>query len=226
MSAPTVGVCGFTRSGSSMMMRMLDAGGIAPVRGSAPASYEVDHLERRAPDEPWWWEGYEPTDLARHAIKLLDTVTTTPMPQYDPTKLDEQSRATLAGAVPYWPIDWRFLWMDREPREQARSQVKFLTTVAPDIIDTMGQPDVRAIQRGLRNDRAGVLADYRRHGDVLCVQFEEVLARPVREAARIGEFLEPGWSFDIIAAASTVIDRSPACAPDMAIEMNAIERTS
>lgn len=40
----TVGVCVHGRCGSSMLMAMLDAGGLPPVPGSAPGSYELPNL--------------------------------------------------------------------------------------------------------------------------------------------------------------------------------------
>jgi hypothetical protein len=92
----SVGVCGFGRCGSTMLMAMLDAGGIWPAGDVDSRSYELTDAKQMP---------HLPADvLAGRSIKLLDAV--------------------LYGLVP--PADgWRFIWCDRQPHQQAKSQVKF-----------------------------------------------------------------------------------------------------
>lgn len=93
----SVGVCGFGRCGSTMLMAMLDAGGIPPVDGTSGHSYEltaVADLTR-----------LDPAALDRRAVKLLDAV--------------------LHIEIPPAPA-WRFVWLDRKPGEQVRSYLKFV----------------------------------------------------------------------------------------------------
>lgn len=63
MNAPVVAICGFPRSGSSLVMQMLAAGGF-PCVGEFPAFEEY----RPAPG----WPGY--AQLAGRAVKLLDSM--------------------------------------------------------------------------------------------------------------------------------------------------------
>lgn len=58
-----VGVCGFGRCGSSMVMRMLDAGGLPPVDGSSDRGYEHGGFSSLTAEE-----------LDGRAVKLLDSV--------------------------------------------------------------------------------------------------------------------------------------------------------
>lgn len=216
-----VGVCGFARSGTSMLMRMLDAGGVHPIDGSSPAGYEIDHLERRTPDEDWWWERYRPRDFDRRAVKLLDSILRTPLPTFEPGTILTTGQGPLA-ADEFTFLNWRFVWIDREPREVAASQAKFLTALAPDLIATMGVPDRMAMQRSLRRDRTTALAKLRSAAPTLVVSYERILANPHGACATIAEFLEPWWSFDIIEAAAVPVDRSPVCAPDLSMEADLI----
>ncbi len=95
-----IGVCGFPRSGSSLLMRMLDAGGIPPVDGSAFGSYEVKDFGTLAT--------IPPQDLIGRSIKLLDYF------QWHDRLPD---------------VPWRFVWSDRRPRQQALSQVKLMRAI-------------------------------------------------------------------------------------------------
>src|SRR5437868_14126670 len=93
-----LGVCGFPRCGSSMTMRMLDAGGLPPISGSSPGSYELaglDNLSARATG-----------DFIGHAVKLLDFV-------------------QWYGVEGLPAVPWRFVWLHRDHRQQARSFSKF-----------------------------------------------------------------------------------------------------
>lgn len=60
MSAPTIGVCGFGRCGSTMAMQMLVAGGV-PVAGPADPPHELADIREA-------WE----LPLAGRCVKLLD----------------------------------------------------------------------------------------------------------------------------------------------------------
>lgn len=93
-----IGVAGFGRCGSTMLMTMLDAGGVPPVYGSAPGSYEIGDPEVLCAVPPGQLEG--------HAVKLLDLFRHDGLPVFSP---------------------WRFIWLDRNGAEQGRSVVKFMT---------------------------------------------------------------------------------------------------
>lgn len=189
-----VGVCGFPRSGSSLTMRMLHAGGIPPVTGSSPGSYELSGgLEQLA--------SMPPRQLAGRAVKLLD----------------------YGQWFPYLPagIDWRFIWLDRNPTEQAKSTVKFMSFLMPGML-RRDRGAIRRLAKSYRSDRPRLLGWYRSRGDVLVSSFEAILADPSAEAARFAEFLP---TLDAVAAAEVPLTRSAACAADLAVEI-ALARTT
>lgn len=95
-----VGVCGFGRCGSTMVMQMLDAGGLPPVDGTQPGSYELPGIDIVYQRGPAYFEG--------RAVKLLDA----------PLRFG----APLASS-------WQFVWLDRDRMEQAKSQVKFFDLI-------------------------------------------------------------------------------------------------
>lgn len=176
MSAPpwTVGVCGFGRCGSTMLMGMLAAGGCPPVDSASTLSFETDPSELGQRQE------------SGRAIKLL---------YFAPPPADA----------------WRFVWLDRDPMEQARSAMKFLTSSGLDLAET------RADQWAwtLEADRPLVLGGLRARGPVLVLQYERILAAP-RKAAKL---LRQVWpDLDVAAAAAVVRDRDPRCMPDMSAE--------
>ena len=92
-----IGVCGFGRCGSSMVTEMLAAGGVPLATTTNLTSYEIDldALPNLGPD-----------DFAGRAVKLLDML-------------------HQGFTIPTDGIDWRFIWIDRNAREQALSIYKF-----------------------------------------------------------------------------------------------------
>lgn len=180
----TIGVCGFGRCGSSMAMAMLDAGGVPPVEGSSPGSYELPGLENMA-DVP-------AETLNGRAIKLLDAISYYRLPK-----------------VP----EWRFLWIDRDPVQQARSMVKFSEAVMG---IEMADDDVERFAQSYRDDRSRVIDAYNALGKLFAVDYEDVLADPLRCAQFISGLVPA--PFDVEAAAAVVQKRPPECAPDLAFE--------
>jgi len=185
----TVGVCGFPRCGSTMVMKMLDAGGVAPVAGTSLVSYELDHLDSFL---------QLPVDALRgRSVKLLDFA--------------------LWQGVGTWPVtDWSFIWIRRARGEQARSQQKFHRWALPHLRPV---PSTSSLKRSYDRDEPVALSHLRRLGDVCVLAFEEILTGPSTAARDLKAFLGAEHpNFDAHAAAAVVIDRDPACAPDMAFE--------
>lgn len=115
-----------------------------------------------------------------------------------------------------WPreLDARVIWLDRDTREQAKSQVKFLRMIGGFTIP--GQ-SWRAMAKSLPGERAKSMDIFERlHVPVLELRFEDVLANPVASAMRVNDFV---GGLSISAMAECVIPRSPKCAPDVAIEV-------
>lgn len=182
-----VAVCGFGRCGSTMAMAMLDAGGIPPAGGAGPHSYELPSLD--AIDQ------LTAADLAGRSVKALDHALRQPLPPAD---------------------SWRIIWLDRDPRHQARSQVKILRNLAGVHCRT-GLP--RDLIDSYRSDRPRALAALERHGPVHVATYEDAVRDPVRFALDLAAFLAPELALDSDAAAAAVHRRRPYCAPDLSFEL-------
>lgn len=126
--------------------------------------------------------------------------------------LDFAQRETLPDA------DWRFVWVDRDPVQQALSTSKFLHGTTGFRLNGC---DVERLADSFARDRPGNLSVLRAYGPVLVFQFERVLARPFRAARSLDRFVSDAefGSFDREAAGSVVHDRGPGCLPDLAFEL-------
>lgn len=192
----SVGVCGFGRCGSTMVMAMLDAGGIPPVAGTDPRSFELQDLGVLA--------GLAGEDLDARAVKLLDAV----LYYEDPRNV-----------MPAVDVDWRFVWLDRKPGEQARSQVKFLEGL---VGVQLRRGAVTELRRSYERDRLKALDRLGALGEVLVLPYEHVLRDPQAAAAQLREFTRPihnGW-FKTYDAAQAVHRRDGRCRPDLAFELH------
>ncbi len=184
-SAPILLVCGLGRCGTSLAMQILEAGGM-PVTGEWPA-FGASEMGHSRFDPDW---------LVRregHAVKLLDP-----------------HRVRL-------PAGSRFeaLWLDRHPREQARSQAKMMSTffgVRPT------RQDIRALEVSLRRDRKAAMSGLARACvRVLRLRFERILSEPIVAAHLVCGFA--GLPADRVEAmAGAVRTRPPECRPDFAVE--------
>lgn len=180
-----VGVCGFGRCGSTMVMSMLAAGGM-PIAGNiTEPPYEL-------PDVRDAWK----VPLAGRAVKLLDSV--------------------LYYGIPPSPA-WRFVWLDRDPVEQARSHIKFVEAV----IGTLDEPWEVAVAKSAASfvrDRPKALGALHGQGAVLVLRYERILADPAGTARLLAQQVWP--DLNIAAAAGAVHDRDSRCLPDLAVEIS------
>lgn len=174
-----IGVCGFGRCGSSMLMAMLDAGGVSPVDGTAPGTYETSLGASPKPGR---------------SIKLLDAI-------------------LRPGLPPDCPFPFCFVWLDRNPEQQARSQVKFADAMFPGL----GGVDWKRFADSYGRDRPRALGLLRRAGAVLVMEYERILANPRQAATKLRRFLHP--DFDVDSAAAVVHIRDGLCRPDLSIEL-------
>ena len=183
MSAETVIVTGFGRCGTTMLMQMLHAGGM-PVVADSTVSFECKEFER--PSAGMNWQRFAGT-----AIKILD-----------PQRWLFKGTHTL-----------RFIFLTRDPKEQAKSQVKFLSAVG-----ITPKPGYRQhLTASLRRDYRNVDAVLWPHPS-LRLSFEQVLANPARAAWLIEQFLGLGIGLDTAAMEAVVLKRSPKCLPDLSHE--------
>lgn len=188
--ADNIFVAGFGRCGTAAMMQLLWAGG-APVAGPAPA-FEDCRLGPGTTDVAW---------VRAQRGRVLKWI--------DP------SRSRL-------PVDItsRTIWLDRAPKDQARSQIKMLRMLTPDMASIGGGPSVSAFARSLKRDRAPTIAALRKRGPVLVVTFKELLAQPLATALRVRRFLGPEFLPDPVRGAKAILNRGPECQPDLWVEQS------
>jgi hypothetical protein len=181
-------VAGLGRCGSSLTMQMLQAAGVECL-GDFPAFEPEEVGFSRRPHLLM-------ACLSGRAAKILD-------PHRD---------------IDQWPqrIDARVIWLDRDAREQAKSQLKFVRLMAG--LDIPGQQ--------WRAMRAGLLADRKRCQEwldrctptPLVMRFEDILRSPITAAVEMASFLGlPAGSENAMAA--RVLQREPQCQPGLEIEL-------
>lgn len=103
---------------------------------------------------------------------------------------------------------YRWIWLDRNPVEQAKSQAKFLRSICG---LTVHRSEVKAIARSYAGDRrTGFAVMKRLGGPVLLMTFEELVSRPLVSAEKIAAFV---GGLDPEKMARVVRPRPPACLP-------------
>lgn len=180
---PVVLVCGLGRCGSSLVMQMLSACGLY-CSGTYPM-FEDDVVfgPESTPDIE---------DFTDHdAVKVL-----IPHKAHLPRGL----RCVI-------------IWLDRDVREQTRSQMKVFRTVSTQ------QHDPAHWQAFLEHDRELAIAAIRGVPRIE-LTFEDLLAHPESMAADIAEFLGRwGVRVDWRKMAQCVVQRGPECQADLTMEL-------
>ena len=174
-------VTGFTRSGTSLMMRMLHVGGM-DVYAENPFSYET-HDNFRLPHDTDWLSQAE-----NKAMKILE-----PLEFYPPRGRE-----------------YRFIFMTRDPIQQAKSQLKFLSATMEDF--EVSRHALTKIKRSLKRDTPKaieMLISYPA-SQLIVVPFEALIAHPTGEAMRVSRLC---GGLNVLAMAGTVIERSSDCLP-------------
>jgi tetratricopeptide (TPR) repeat protein len=161
-------VSGLPRSGTSMMMQMLEAGGLAPLTDGERAAdgdnprgyYEYEPAKRLMTDRTWL------PDADGKAVKII---------------------AQLLPYLPPKPHQFRVIFMERDLGEVAASQARMLAN-----LDKQGG---RLPEDKLKQTYAAQIAGLKRllgqHGSVatLWLDHAEVLAEPAKMARRVALFL-------------------------------------
>lgn len=193
MVEPILFVAGLGRCGTTMLMHMLWRGGF-PVAGPPPA-FETDHMSPRGVDLAWVRQ------QSGKAVKWLDPINA------------RISRNDL-------PAPPTVIVMTRDAREQARSQIKLLRTFGARIVDD--RRTRRAWQRSVEADTVAMNARLAHVGTCYHLSFGFVLSDPAAAANKLAAIClrEFGRELDQQAAASVVMRRSPACAPDLSMELH------
>ncbi len=196
---PCIVVAGMGRCGTSLMMQALDAMGV-PCVGEWP-DYETGASSMAGFDTRTFDE------LRDVAIKLID-----------PANLK-------IGWMPHHVV----IWMKRDFREQARSQVKLLE-VSGILYPGQRRVAVRKFAASLPGSQAKHQAalGMSRGTPSIAVEFEELLRQPSAALEPVLAFLvRHHWQgLDLAAGIGQVIRRSPKCFPGMMeIQMLARGRT-
>lgn len=109
----------------------------------------------------------------------------------------------------------RSIWLDRSPREQARSQVKLLSATEPMVATR--RETIRAFEASIKKDRLKGLRAVSRGGAVLRLAFEDIIRWPWDAAIEIRDFV--GKPLYVDSMADAVRPRPTWCAPDIDLEM-------
>jgi hypothetical protein len=172
-------VSGLPRSGTSMVMRMLEAGGIAALTDAErkadednPLGYYELEVVKRLPESTEWLERAD-----GHAVKII---------------------SALVGKLPAGH-SYRVIFLERDLREVLASQRRML--------ERRGEPTGRVgddeMAAMFRRHVASTLERVRSRTDMrlLEISHAEVLSEPAAAARRVEEFLGGGLDRDAMAAA-------------------------
>ena len=181
MSQPITVVCGLPRSGTTLMMNMLHAGGMEVYAQNMNSFETIKNIELPKFDHFLY-------DCRGKAVKILDPLYFTP---------------------PRSKHNYRFIWMKRAPEEIAKSQFKFFKLSNPDAV--MGLNDLVRLSNKFRDVTKASLEMLRKYknSSVLVVDFEDVLKAPVILAFRVAKFLD--LPLDANSMECVVIERGPGC---------------
>lgn len=190
--APVLFVAGMGRCGTTLLMTMLDAGGF-PVAGPRPAYEPAQHWNMGLPDADWIKE------QSGRAVKWI----------FGPTSRQKAMRNLLPAA----PV---IILLERNLREQARSQIKLIGPCAT----KLGRRAEKAMERSLRRDIPLCRAHMRAAGTVYEMSFEDVLENPFWAARKLERIIAEHFDapFDTETAMRVVLQRDAACRPDLFIE--------
>lgn len=181
-------IAGFGRCGSSLVMQMLHAAGYETT-GEYPAFEDI--RATALPYENRWLE-----EVEGKALKVID-------PHRCQLPIDH---------------DYKIIWLDRKPIEQAKSQMKLFSTLTS--IKTT-RKDIIAIAKSYKRDKPICLKLLKKLGPVLSMSFENLILSPIISAEKINSFL--GDELDYLEMAKVVIGRPVFCMPGMDIEIQLIK---
>ena len=162
-------VSGLPRSGTSLMMQMLAAGGLPP---------KTDGERTADEDNPAGYYEWEAIKKIRKQPEL-----------FDDANLDRQAIKVISMLLPGLPTSHRYkiVFMSRPVEEIAASQHKMIERLG-----TQGSSnDIQQIADHLASHRKQVLAwlESRKFLDLLIVEYPNLLANPAAEIARVIDFV-------------------------------------
>ena len=111
---------------------------------------------------------------------------------------------------------YRIVWLDRDPKQQGKSQVKLLRTLMGIHVE---RKMWRAFAASCRADRPKALTVLLQLGPVLKLSFENILADPASAAALLSNHFGAGDPTKMITAVRL---RPHRCLPDFAMEISLV----
>ena len=178
--ARVTAVVGFGRCGTTMVMAMLHAGGMPVLADLGTTSFEHSAVSSSRNGASDWIQ-----KARGRAVKMLD-ITVFPPPYGE---------------------SYNFIWLDRDPRQQALSQIRFMAIQGVPVREN--RQTAGKLAASFKSDRAMAFATMRAHREarILTLRFESVLADPTAAAMKLQDFL--AVELDVGAAAAVVRERSP-----------------
>ncbi|MCW5202254.1 MAG: hypothetical protein QTN59_06930 [Candidatus Electrothrix communis] len=175
-------VSGLPRSGTSMMMNMLELGGLPPM---------TDNLRAADPDNPKGYYEYE-------RVKQL--------PDGDSEWLQDAEGRTLkiiSALLHYLPTTYRYriIFMERAVEEVLASQKKMLLRRG-EVHDSVSDEELAAMFRKHLRQTEDWLREHQAHVSCLKVSYNAILKEPGPIIRQINRFL--GGNLDIAAMESVV----------------------
>jgi hypothetical protein len=184
LGPPVVVVSGLPRSGTSMMMKMLDAAGL---------ELFVDNIRTADEDNPKGYFEYEP-------VKELADAEDRSWLQQCKGKVIKIISFLLSNL----PDDcyYRVIFMDRDLHEVMASQNKMLLRRGEPVDEDGGEKMIGIWEFHLR--KTAIQLRHQENVEVLNVSHRDVVESPREQAARVSRFLGGGHDLDRMAA---VVDR-------------------
>jgi hypothetical protein len=191
-------VTGLPRSGTTLMMRMLEAGGIPPYYDNSKPVF-------------WTEEG---VDYLNHNAILRETDKTNDQKFGDGSWLKECYGMAVKLLVPVKytiPRDnkYRFIWCERKTKYITKSLIKYSKRKGQEM------PPEDILRENLRAARTKWRKLFKSYpdSDFMEVRFEKVIKDPKVTIFRLEQFL--GQTLDKERMASVVVKRPPSCMPFM-----------
>ena len=170
-------VSGLPRSGTSMLMKMLQAGGLVPI---------VDGIRSADEDNPGGYYEFEKVKKMAEDISWLASA------QGKVIKVISQLLADLPSHYRY-----KVLLIHREMAEVLASQ-QIMIKRRGQRTDAADDAEIGAIfQRHIKQIRSWLAAQD--HFEVLDVQYADILSNPHRESLRIAAYLGEGFDAEVMA---------------------------
>ena len=165
---PVVVVSGLPRSGTSMMMKMLEAGGIAPL---------TDEIREADSDNPKGYYEFE-------RVKKLDKGDTAWL-----SGAQDKAVKVIATLLRHLPADHKYkvIFMRRSLEETLRSQKQMLVHRGESTDKISDEEMTTLFCKHLIQIEAWI--DEQPYIEAMYVSYNDILQRPVQEAQRVNRFL-------------------------------------